>query len=250
MGASGASGQNFGGLGFNGGDHSLGFSRHEIERRNELFASQSLDPLQNYLDGRLNLALQMRTGPKSHVFDLIFRRIPKAVADLSVASDGAAGDGNATHVMRRAYWDNEAMRVGIPYLVQSPEGVIPSLVWQEASQERVDFRWIAGKTVASDFPGNSGCILGEGKTSIGRRSSLQGDGATIDGVVKCIPDISSSILDDIGQLGGERRPLDSDAKNALAGLVVVITRVGVTLRADKLGDNLLGSFNLIPCMAN
>lgn len=231
-------------------DDAFRLGSHEIKRRNKLFASYSLDPFECYSKGNVNLVLNCRTGTQPHVFDLLFRRVPPAVTDLAVAGDRGTPDTQIASHGGRSHWDDKAMRIGIPYLVHGPENVIPSLVWLEANQDRVDFRWVAGKSFAAQLTLNASGILGEGESGFLGIPAYNSDGAGVDGMVQSIPQVSSRVLDDVGDLRRKVGPCYSDAINILLRYRVEVSRLGATLVPRVIGNEIIGRFNLIACVAD
>lgn len=242
-------GEDTGRLCFRSQDDALNFARDSVQRGNDWLARQSISPLENYTKGRVHLILNVRSVPKAHEFDLVFRCVPLAVSEFARPINGTEVNAERLIDDRMSYWDNHAMRVGVPYTVQAPQQVIPSLVWLEPSQKRVDFRWIAAQSITLKFTDNANGIAGEGEAGIFRKSSFQGNSTAVNGMIKSVSQVTGGVLDDsadfLGQVSSE-----FDFMYLLSRLNINIDNTGEWITVNESAHPLTGIFNLIACVAD
>jgi hypothetical protein len=231
------------------GDDSFCLGGHEAQSRNEEFASYSVDPLERYLKGDVNLVIQVRSSAYPQIFDFICRRVPEAVAE-GAAINCSRTNPNASRHSRRTDWDDKAVSAGVSYLVHSPEGLIPSLVWIEPSQDRADFRWVAAKSFAGKFAINASGVFREGEPGVSWFTSINDDGGAIYSMVKSVSEVPSRVLDNVSDFGGQSWSGDPNAMDLLSSIRIDIDHSGVLLRCDKRSDHFLAFVNLIACMAD
>src|SRR6185437_10949700 len=212
-------------------DDTLNLILHETQRRNDLFASNSLDIFEGYASGRLNLAIQVGITTDPHIFDLVCRRQPSAIESQTTISNNAIRYRDFRYSLNRTNWDDKAMRAGVSHLIEGPKGMIPSLVWLESDKQLTNFWSVVAKSGTVEFSLNSLGGIGEGKTSVLRRaSSPQTHGRAVDGMVECIAEVPCGVLDVVGDLWRKRTPLDFDCKDFLSGLRIHVDHWGVFAR--------------------
>ena len=241
-----------GGLRFNSADDALDFARDGVERANSWLATNSFNLAKKYVEGGLHLVLKCGAVWEPHIFDLVFRRVPFAVADLpsgSASGHSQLSDADAGGTGRNQYRDEHAVRLGYPYAVKTPKQLVPSLVWLESSQERSDFRRIAAQTFAIQLSGDASGVTSEGEPSAGRFVHTEGDSACIDGVVEGIAKVSRNVFDDGGDAFGQLRG-QAHLVHLLAGLSIEVDNVGAWFSIKEGFEIGISFANLLACALN
>jgi hypothetical protein len=246
-GASGSGGSNSGRLRFDSKDNALDFANESVERARDWFAFYNVNALEQYLHGNIDIVLNARTGTEPHVFDLVFRRVPSAVTNLRPTRNEASTDADVADHVCHSKRDQDAVRFGVPYAVQGPQQLIPSLVWLETSKERTDFRrYLIEATGVVQLASDAGSSLGERETGSFGAGVSKGDGAGVDSVIQGIPQVGDGILHNEGQvsreIGGQFH-----LEDLLLRLSIHIDAHGVWPRVQEgldLGFEIVG---MVPC---
>lgn len=236
-------------LRFDSQDDALNFARDSVKRGNDWLATQRISPLKDYIEGRVHLVVNCRPGPKAQEFDLVFRRVPVTVTNPAGAIDLALFDADPLCHHSLPHWDNHAMRIGVPYAVQSPQQVIPSLVWLESHKERVNFWWVSRKPFAAEFSCNASAVSGEREAGVCGSAPIDHQSASVQGVIERIPEVSGGVFCDDAdfhrQIGSE-----SDLVDLLACIRVHIDNTGVRLCVEESAHTRGSVFNLFACVAD
>lgn len=243
-GISGPLAQDAGGFRFNSLNDALDFGRHSVERSNGILAANDINVAKGYVEGKAHIVLHCRADAEACEFDLVFRSVPTRISEHTASQQ--AGSGARKRCGSCADWDQHAMRVGVPYAVQSAEQPIPSLVWLEASKERTDFRRVSSKTFAHQFTEDAVGVPREWETGVLGITANQNDGGSVDGMVQRIAKIAGCVFD-----GDRHGTGDFRSKFYLVDILLCVTveidRSGVWLLIKK-GFDLRGCLiNVFPC---
>lgn len=232
------------GLRFNSQKDAFNFADKCVENARNWLASNHLNVAKRYSEGDVDLVAHFRPEPNSQKFNLIFRRVPAMITDMRRPDDLASVHKEVGRYTCRTDRDKYAMSFGVPYFVEGPEKVIPSLVWAEPFYDLPDCR--------ADFPKRpeftfkvSRCV-GERELCGFGIAATDGDTTRVDAVIKAIPEVADSVLCDGGQLPWEfgSKP---DLVNLLSGVSVIVDHCGIWLRLEECGAFRLEVFDVIPC---
>jgi hypothetical protein len=133
-------------LSFDSREDALDYARKLVEDSRRWLSVHNVNLRQRYEDARLEIAVECRTAPDAEQFHLIFRAIPDGrpheMSELNVAEYGVVETkGSGVHRNR----SDDLVFVGITEFVQSPQKVIPSLVWLKRHHQVEDvFRDLLG----------------------------------------------------------------------------------------------------------
>lgn len=146
-------------LRFGGPEDAINFARNGIEDANRRAASNAVDFVKGYNEGKLCIVLKVTAGVDLGDHDLIFVPVKDGRRDRSPRQDGIPQRDAATC---DANGHQEPMLVGVTELVEGPEGVIPSLMRIERSKQRADFRrQILASSVSDPIKISNGVPKGE-----------------------------------------------------------------------------------------
>lgn len=247
--ASGSGAQDPGRLRFDGPEDALNFIRDFVERGDRLPAPKNLDIAKEYVEGRVDLVMHLRAAPDAHVFDLVFRRVPPIVTKLAGALDATARQTQAIDQGGCAERDKDAVRLDVPYGVQSPQGLIPSLVWAETFHERADCRGNVNEFPVQLFVDSRGGWREREAGLCGGGAGSQRDGAGVHRVVESVPQVAEGVLGHSSGFAGEARR-QSDLVHVLAGVSVVVDHAGVWLSIKECLDPSFEIVDVIPCVSH
>lgn len=222
-------------LAFNSADDALDFGAKLVERGNDWLAANDLNVAERYVKGSLNIVVKYRASTQAHVFDLVFRRMPSAIADLRGRKDLSSGAAKFGKAALHSERDEQAMRVGIPYSVQGPQHLIASLVWLEPHQERSDFRRDILKSSAAQFTFDACDVPREREAGILWGTISKADGTCISGMVESIAQIAGGVLENGGEASGKVGS-QPDFVDVLAGITVKIDNTSAWLSLKE-GSN-------------
>jgi hypothetical protein len=242
---------------FRSAEDAINYAHHLTEDSNRRFANLSLNAIERYVKGDVCLVLRVCFDWCTCECDLVFVRVPTGVSCTDQSGDKAAlrlvGElertvivpaddcwlGGNTHVgdlsATEIEWHQGTMFLGVTELIQSPEGVIPSLVWTETPKQREDFRGQIPATSAFDNVPKSGEIVPKRELTPLRFDSSRRDGSGVAGLVKDGAEIVGGVENDARQIG-RQPPHKLDFKKILSAINIVLNDFGPWLIADKLVD--------------
>lgn len=227
-----------------GENDALNFARYGIEGANRLLASQDINVAKRYVEGDLDLIVQVGTWAEPQIFDLICRGVPAGVAEAPTGN-AAARNARLHHHTGRANRHEHAVSVGVPYAVETPQQVIPSLVWVERCQERAYLGWVSSQTTTIEFSQNAGGIACEGKAGVWGVTADQCDRASIDGMVESIAKIAAYVFDDSPEFT-RKGGCEPYLMDFLAGLRIYLDDTGVWARFKEGADSRFCVLNVLP----
>jgi hypothetical protein len=127
-------------LRFDSQDDALNFAKHCVENGRRRFRAGVLAVLKRYVDSDLYLVIKAKAPLDAGVWDFVFRAIPDGgLVEFDGASPSRTSDFGCC--CRASNEGDQRMFAQVAHVVESPEKIIPSLVWLERSKERSDFRW-------------------------------------------------------------------------------------------------------------
>lgn len=218
-------------------DDALNYARDVLQYGADFFTAYGLNIPKRYAMGEIEVVLKVSAGRDYSEYEFVFFNVPGKIREVALASH----DGLAQSDLSREKSDrgDELVFVGITELVESPDGVIPSLVRVERAKERYD---IGGQILASPFDdvfessnivrnrevGGLGCGL-----TAQRGSSKSG---LIKGGAQRLKALDGEVRDIVGQ-----RPGHLELVKLVPGLRLYLNRSSVWLRLEK-GFTLPGDF--------
>jgi hypothetical protein len=217
----------------------LDYAAHCVDDANRRLVAQSLDAVDRYRKGEVAGYVGIRSRRNGYQCHLVFCRIPTPDIALrvdSIADCSAIGDngGKISDGIGDLEGNEGAVFLGVTELVQSPESVIPSLVWAESQKQRCDFR----RAILGDLPTvnvvvEAGRVASERKTGSFGIDLSANDGASVSGLVENGAQIVGDVEKDAGQALREiLRELDF----VNIPIRLVIDKVGPTLIARELSE--------------
>jgi hypothetical protein len=132
-------------LPFRSHQDALDFASHGAEHVNRVLAADNLvNIVERYRKGELEIKLSVNIGRVGNAgeYQLVFFAVPSQISTKEL--DAASSDsGISTHADTASEGERVKQFVfrGVTKLVHCPEGVIPSFVRLESSEEVTDFRW-------------------------------------------------------------------------------------------------------------
>lgn len=177
------------------------FASYGIEERNRFLTIYNLGRvIENYREGNLAVCVRVRFQSRAAEYDLVF---------LSVESE--FGDDKRDRHSRRSkcglpcdivelHRNQAGMLFGVGKFVQSPKGVIPSLVRLELAKKRTDFRGQVDDALEAVF--QVGSVLRDrkvGEPIVGLSAEVKKTGR-VAGLVEAGPQVVDGVKDDTGQL--------------------------------------------------
>jgi hypothetical protein len=179
----------------------LDYLTHRIEQQNRSLAVYNLGRvIENYREGNLAVCVRVRIQPRAAEHDLVFLSIEE-VGDVKRNTQGRRSKRHVQGCVEELHRNQAGMLFGVSKLVQSPKGVISSLVRLEPAKERVDFRWQVADAFDSVFKMRGvGSEREVGGADFGLATEVQSAGCVGD-LVKAGSQVVDGIEDDAGQVG-------------------------------------------------
>lgn len=184
------------GFRFDGPNDAVNFARYEVERTRSMLAAQGASAGQRYINGQfwISIELELRTrAEQMSQFKLLLLAVPPNVSNLSGAGElhyPRVRCREVSQITIQVKYDLVLVRPG--QLAHRVKNIIPSTVWLEVPEQRLDFL----RNSLADI-GNSlvdFCfVLGEGKVAV-PLCSAQRDGGGVHGLIECM----AKVVDDIG----------------------------------------------------
>lgn len=232
------------GLRFDTSDDALDFARDCVERSKHWRARKYFNLAEDYVKGATNLVIQFRTTADPQKFCLVLRRIPSVVSEARRANDRPCFDVGAVTHRRCSQGDKHAVCFDVSGLVETPQGLIPSLVWLEIFKEHPypgrDVNQLPVQFVvhveAGGGEGERGPLVGA--------SRMERDSASINGMIKSIPEVGKSILGDRRKL--PRNLSETQLVNILTCTRVIVDDKGIWLALDEALDPSIEIIDVIP----
>jgi hypothetical protein len=177
-------------LRFRSHQDAVDFARNGIEDANRRATFHPINFVENYVNGRAHIVLKFATRTDAGKFELVFFSVPpheKFGGSLHEARLIEAHIGSA-----HGNWNKQPMFVGVTKLIQSPKGIISSLVWIKGSKQVCNF---LGQVFASaiDDIRELGGSVGEGEIGIFRFFDSSENGCGIRTLVKGRSEMFDSI---------------------------------------------------------
>lgn len=219
-------------LTFDSHEAALDFAKHGVEDANRWLAAHSLNLADHY--ERLKLEIVVRCVPTSDApeYHLVFRGVPNecsaGAADRRLHKMDFRESGGNDH------GDKDFVFVGITQLVQSPEKIIPSLVWLKRHHHVKDFfRNVLGASFYSTQ--HFGEIIPE--REMGVMAALSGgNGGSVSGTVKRGAQVGKDFEGDAAD-GGWQGFSQLDLMKILSSVRIWFNQNGVWITTDE-GSNL------------
>src|SRR5579872_1119449 len=101
------------------------------------FTLKNLDVVKSYRASDLYLVVRALALNNSTEFDLVFRAVP---GGIEVQPSNGSGTNHGSKLRGKTNAENSVL-IGDSNLVESPEDIIPSLVWLERPKDRKQFLW-------------------------------------------------------------------------------------------------------------
>lgn len=223
---------------------------HCVKGGKDFHSSYTCYVAKEHAKGNVHLVVKFRASPDPEEFDFVFRRVPTGISELEAAVNNCFFHVGAVPKSSRADWDNYAMRIGVPYLVQGPKGVIPSLVWVERRKQRADFRWVSPQSFPVKFASDTSGVFGKREASIvGVGVAGKSDRSCESSMVERVSEVASGVLYDDAdfprKFGGK-----ADLVDFLSSLRVEVDDFGVRLLLEEGFHTFPGILNLVPRVAD
>lgn len=178
-------------LRFRSHQDAIDFASHGIEQKNRMLAVYNfVRVVENYRKGYLAIVGRAVSRASAHEFNLVFVSVEGHLAGLN--KPGKSGELQAGVPGR--YRDKFRVFLEVAKGVQSPEGVIPSLVWLEAGEKVSDFRRDVFQAV--EFVREKFRPFHEGEISEVGIGMPIGDGGCVGSLIEAGPQIRYEIEDD------------------------------------------------------
>jgi hypothetical protein len=170
---------------------------HEEELADGWQASRGLNLVKAYDEGGIYLVIRFVTERSPRKYDLIFRAIGvlQASSDSERDVKGVTPDSRMRHV--RVY-GNECGMSRVAQSVESPEGLIPTLVRLEGAKNRYDF---IGH-VSADFVSDNGVfelgdVVSDREHCLFRFDLSRRNSGSVSGLIKCRAKVDEGVKGDI-----------------------------------------------------
>ena len=125
-------------LSFSGPQDAINFARNGIEHANRRAAGNAVKVVERYVEGKISIVLKVAVRPHLCDYDVVLVAIKSAQSQFDVSACDPSP--NCHTGACDADGHQESVLVGIAELVESPEGIIPSLMRVERAKKRTDFR--------------------------------------------------------------------------------------------------------------
>jgi hypothetical protein len=240
----GARGQNTSRFSFDSQNDAINFGHDLAEKSKDWLISSNINVAKRYIEGDINLCIHLRSATEPHIFNLICRREPSAVAKFAARQKSRKG---GIHTYRgRSYWDERAMRIGVPYSVEANQQIIASRIWSEPDKGGVYFRRNVREFPGFQFAFKMNLVVSEGESRLLGIDDAKGDGGPIDSVVERAAQVAYDALDEDSKAP---RQLSSQTNfmNALSGISVHVDNCGKWATIEKALDGRFEFINIGAC---
>jgi len=214
----------------------LDFAAHSVRGSKDWLASHSLDFVQRYKSGELEIVLNViwGTGTERHEYHLVFSTVPLVLKGHLEKSSSPDRD-LFSHEQGKC-GDNGAMFVSVTCLIDCAEDVIPSVIRLETNEQGLDL--IRQICTSSESAGHFVERASERESAIFRVTFPDSDGNRVRGVIESAPEILDEFSENISDV--IKLPTEFanwfDFMNFMVGLLRVRidnTMVGVTLNESR-----------------
>jgi len=213
-------------------------AHHFVDDTNDWLARNNLNALDRYRNGEVCLMIKLNglSGRCPIECDLVFFAVPsKSVTRGRLRISASDSSASPRHELARESDRNKSnMFAGITKLVQSPQGIIPSLVRLERSKKRADFRGqilaAAGQVVPPSFFGRA-----EGEFSALKPGISASSGGGVSSLIEHGTQIVGGVEKDIGEVVWQPSS-KLDFVKVVDAIDIFLDNMGPRLWVDKLID--------------
>jgi len=219
---------------FNRANNGASRLSHFIKDKRRGFARYNLAVLKRYVNVEICLVLKVRTLLNAEVWDFVFCAIPNSgIEHFNGANPSFPGDLDIG--ARGADKGDQRMFTQVAHVIEDIEGVIPSLVWLERSNERQDFRGnILRSTPHAVFKVSHGFAEGEAGLSGADVPSCE-PGGLPGGVVEARAEMLNDLRSQYAPPEGKSLS-EADFVNFVGAIRVRLNNAGVWLFSEKARD--------------